>query len=145
MGGHVSGAVMPQLELQAPEIVTAAAILTETAQVAVTLTGTETELGTEPGTEVASGRVFETVAVSCRVGACVRVSAGGQPALVIEVLTASVTGRVLHHGAAQHQAVVLSVQLLLQPLACWQLEESHRGFETWRPVPGQLLQSWLAA
>ena len=96
MGGPVAVAVPPQLELQAPEIVTAAA----------NLTGTGTELGTEPGTEVASGRVSETVAVSCRVQACLRVSAG-QPALATGVLTATVTGRMLLHGAAQQQAVML--------------------------------------
>lgn len=131
-------------QLQAPEIVTAAAIPTETAQVAETMTGIETEVGNESGTEAASGQVFETVTVSCHVQACLGMSAR-QPALATGVLAARVTGGVLLHGAAQQQAVVLWVQPLLQLLACWQLEESHLGFETWRPVPGQLLLSWLAA
>ena len=131
-------------QLQAPQIVTAAAIPTETAQVAETMTEIETEVGNESGTEAASGRVFETVTVSCHVQACVRASAR-QRALATGGLVASVTGRVLLHGAAQQQAVVLLVQPLLQLLACWQLEEPHLGFETWRPVPGQLLQSWLVA
>ena len=83
---------------------------------AVTLTGTETEVGTESGTEVVTGQVSVAETVSCHVQAVVRVSAI-QPAPVTLMLVATVTGRALLHGTAQQQVVVLLVQPPLQLLA----------------------------